>query len=215
MSKLTQKEIKLIQSIIDNGCPTCKGYIGLMAHGYQWKISNDITMENGIVSFDLAGDGDWTVGPVLIYCEGCKTVWLDRREVVANDIKNSTVSLDDGTVLPKPTDSDPWKEHDNYPVKDWQHEVSENNTRLGYQDWVKHQREAKIYVCSDCGKDLTVPNSVEREYISKDEGPSMFGKGHYDSNGNYDPDNSTDLSGGRYDLIDGSDTCINCGEVVG
>lgn len=118
MSSLTKKEQILIQSIIDKGCPTCKGYIGLMAHVYQWNTSNDITMENGIVSFDLAGDGglDWTVDPVLIYCERCKTVWLDRRKIVANDIKNFTISLDSGTVLPSPFD--PWKENTTYPIDD-------------------------------------------------------------------------------------------------
>jgi len=36
---------------------------------------------------------------------------------------------------------DPWQEYEKYPVKDWQYEVSNNDTRLGYIDWVKHQRE--------------------------------------------------------------------------
>jgi hypothetical protein len=35
----------------------------------------------------------------------------------------------------------PWQEYEKYPIKDWQYEVSNNDTRLGYVDWVKHQRE--------------------------------------------------------------------------
>lgn len=29
-----------------------------------------------------------------------------------------------------------WNEHADYPVEDWQHEVADGNTRLGYWDWV-------------------------------------------------------------------------------
>lgn len=36
----------------------------------------------------------------------------------------------------------PWKEDPIYPVKDWQYEVANNDTRLGYQEWVKHQKES-------------------------------------------------------------------------
>ena len=36
---------------------------------------------------------------------------------------------------------DPWEPDPDYPVEDWQHEVAANDTRLGYLDWVEHQRE--------------------------------------------------------------------------
>lgn len=36
----------------------------------------------------------------------------------------------------------PWTEDTQYPVADWRHEVANDDTRLGYLDWVKHQREA-------------------------------------------------------------------------
>ena len=28
-----------------------------------------------------------------------------------------------------------WGEHPEFPVSDWQHDVAENNTRLGYWEW--------------------------------------------------------------------------------
>lgn len=34
-----------------------------------------------------------------------------------------------------------WDECSGYPVKDWQHEVAEDSTRLGYREWVNHQIE--------------------------------------------------------------------------
>jgi hypothetical protein len=35
-----------------------------------------------------------------------------------------------------------WGEHPQYLVSDWQHEVAEGNTRLGYWVWVLHRIEA-------------------------------------------------------------------------
>jgi hypothetical protein len=40
-----------------------------------------------------------------------------------------------------------WDEHADYPVADWRHEVAEDNTRLGYIDWVNHQQEAAADDC--------------------------------------------------------------------
>lgn len=65
-----------------------------------------------------------------------------------------------------------------------------------------------------CGADLSAKNAVRREYINKDEDGSVFGFGHL-IGPDYEPDSHVDLSDGRYDLVDGSDTCNNCGEVLG
>jgi len=67
--------------------------------------------------------------------------------------------------------------------------------------------------CS-CNADLCQPKSVLRKYISKDGDPDMFGYGHYNNDGYYDPDTKTDLSNGRYDLLDGSDTCRACNATI-
>lgn len=37
---------------------------------------------------------------------------------------------------------DTWSEHPIYRVQDWKHEVMNDDTRLGYWEWVEHQREA-------------------------------------------------------------------------
>jgi len=34
-----------------------------------------------------------------------------------------------------------WGNHPDYPIEDWRHEVADDNTRLGYHEWVDHQRE--------------------------------------------------------------------------
>jgi hypothetical protein len=34
-----------------------------------------------------------------------------------------------------------WGEHPNYPVADWKHEIANDDTRLGYWDWVEHRLE--------------------------------------------------------------------------
>ena len=73
--------------------------------------------------------------------------------------------------------------------------------------------------CRPCGADLAERNAVTREYINKDGGPSKYGKGHFvtDPHGSwdYEPDENTILSDGRYDLVDGSDTCTNCSALIG
>jgi len=74
---------------------------------------------------------------------------------------------------------------------------------------------ATTHKCRGCGADLSEKDTVRREYINKDDGASAFNLGHYEPDGTYEPDHFTDLSGGRYDLCDGSDTCIYCDEVVG
>lgn len=38
---------------------------------------------------------------------------------------------------------DPWSEDPEFPVADWQYEVQNNDTRLGYHEWVEHRKEAK------------------------------------------------------------------------
>lgn len=45
-------------------------------------------------------------------------------------------------VAPTNTKS-PWDEDTKYPAKDWQHEVGNDDTRLGYLEWVEHHREAE------------------------------------------------------------------------
>ncbi len=43
---------------------------------------------------------------------------------------------------------DVWGSDPLYPVGDWQYEVANDETRLGYWEWVENQRDAE-----DCGDD--------------------------------------------------------------
>lgn len=64
--------------------------------------------------------------------------------------------------------------------------------------------------CSHCGADQTAQASVRREYVCKDGGDSVFALGHYNDN-YFEPDSEPALAGGRFDLLDDSDTCVACG----
>lgn len=35
----------------------------------------------------------------------------------------------------------PWQDHPVYPVADWKYEVANDDTRLGYAEWVDHRIE--------------------------------------------------------------------------
>lgn len=36
-----------------------------------------------------------------------------------------------------------WSEHKEYPRQDWQYEVANNNTNLGYWEWLSHRLETR------------------------------------------------------------------------
>lgn len=40
--------------------------------------------------------------------------------------------------------ADVWDNHPDYPRDDWQHEVRNGDTNLGYWDWLEHKRETEI-----------------------------------------------------------------------
>jgi len=57
---------------------------------------------------------------------------------------------------PKPPEPSHWTDIDGYPVKDWQYQVANGDTRLGYLDWTKHAEESdtvpmRTIQCADCG----------------------------------------------------------------
>lgn len=86
---LTDKQKKILKSLIENGCPDCDDETCVIyAKGVQYCEGHDVQIhESGEVTIDLGGTGsDWTVDPVLIQCEGCGKIYLDRREEVAKEI---------------------------------------------------------------------------------------------------------------------------------
>ncbi len=42
-----------------------------------------------------------------------------------------------------------WGSDPDYPVADWQYEVANDDTRLGYWEWVEAQREHAEGACGD------------------------------------------------------------------
>ena len=50
-------------------------------------------------------------------------------------------NLDDFIEDKRRKPEDVWASDDGYTVEHWQYEVAEDDTRLGYWDWVQHQKE--------------------------------------------------------------------------
>lgn len=91
-----------------------------------------------------------------------------------------------------------------------------SNETVSYIKFVLTQEgNTSTEVCLQCGNDLNTRNSIRRCYINKDKDSPRYAQGHYDENGNFEPDSMPDLSDGRYDLLDNSDRCAACGENAG
>jgi len=78
---------------------------------------------------------------------------------------------------------------------------------------------AKIYALihnsePTCTCNHMQPGSVCRRYDDKDGKDPVYSFGRYNKLGDFCPDKSVDLSGGRYDLADDSDTCLICAEQI-
>jgi hypothetical protein len=46
-----------------------------------------------------------------------------------------------------------WGEHPDYPLRDWRHEVGDDNTRLGYWEWVASCIESGVGTFDDTDED--------------------------------------------------------------
>jgi hypothetical protein len=75
----------------------------------------------------------------------------------------------------------------------------------------------KTLTCPTCKRDLTVMHMVTREYIAKNpkENENSYCTGHYNKDGNFEPDGKPSYPVVNHDLLDGSDSCTNCTTVVG
>lgn len=69
------------------------------------------------------------------------------RETNSDEMDNGYADIEDATLcmtwVVRPTTDDPWAEVPDYPVADWQYEVGNDDTRLGYLDWVAHKQEGR------------------------------------------------------------------------
>jgi len=82
-----------------------------------------------------------------------------------------------------------WGNHPDFPVEDWQYEVANNDTRLGYQDWLESRLELEsedktnpVFVLSleQAKQVLLIFNDAERWYkeipdlVEEDFDPGTF-----------------------------------------
>jgi hypothetical protein len=70
-------------------------------------------------------------------------------------------------------------------------------------------------ICTNthCKAKLTENDSVTREYVNKDSldaNDNVFAQGHYTDDGEFINDSFNGFDGGRFDLLDDSDTCSTC-----
>lgn len=85
-------------------------------------------------------------------------------------------------------------------------------------DLSMHDAKQSLTTCEECKADLTERGSVTREYVNKDGEESKLCEGFYQQGPNdslyFEPSGSVNLSGGRYDLLDDSDKCTACDNIL-
>ena len=85
----TAEEVK---RIVKDGCPQCTGDEDpdnhvLFCSGIQHMSAPGIGVEGDAITIDLGGHEDtWSVDPVIIWCDGCKTVLMDNRSEISMNI---------------------------------------------------------------------------------------------------------------------------------
>lgn len=77
-----------------------------------------------------------------ILCSHCRNILL--RNVDRNLLEKLDKAAGD-VLCPACTNRarSPWEEDPAYEVSEWRQEVVDDNTRLGYLDWVDHKRESE------------------------------------------------------------------------
>jgi hypothetical protein len=96
-------------------CPHCGGIM----IGGDWEVDSDV----------------WRV----LRCEDCDWECNEVYTFSHNETVGDCVLLDDHGDEVK--DHDLWGEDKSYPRADWRYEVGNEDTNLGYWEWVEHQKE--------------------------------------------------------------------------
>ena len=65
---------------------------------------------------------------------------VEQMERIFRDMSDRCLGV---TVYEHHPGGSVWDEDPDYPVDDWQHEVANDDTRLGYWPWVEDQKEAE------------------------------------------------------------------------
>lgn len=106
----------------------------LLNGGNKCPICGSDSIEGGPVQVD---DG---IAWQEIVCAECGNNWNDLYKLSGVE----TLSLDDDvevSVEEQPVIPDIWGVHTDFPVEDWQYEVSNGDTRQGYWTWCASKEE--------------------------------------------------------------------------
>lgn len=109
-------------------------------------IKKTIQSDRGTLTYaHVDGPDDVWFWAIVSGYKGCQdydevvVAFADGYEPNAEAIPAILRSLEDCRTPPA---ENPWTEDPEYPKEDWEYEVANGDTRLGYQDWVSHQRES-------------------------------------------------------------------------
>ena len=84
-----------------------------------------------------------TIGGAVALCEGCGHVlYLVARHSEDTDLLTYRAGLPVCLKCAESDDTESECEDPTYPVRDWQYQVANGDTRLGYAEWVRNEREA-------------------------------------------------------------------------
>jgi|GEM_PF-3251141 hypothetical protein len=120
----------------------------MTSYSVNWQI--DIEAESPVEAarqaLKIHRDRNSTATVFDIYDEDGNHTRVDLLEIEeeqmsrAGDRKDLIDTNEQAKVVPT---KNHWEDDPEYPAEDWQYEVTLGNTRLGYHDWVEHERDAK------------------------------------------------------------------------
>ena len=113
---------------------------------------------NGLVtmSSDRSEDNAWLMAAAPELAEACQAAldmpdgvhvseWNQVRDqlraALAKIARDATTDATTDAPTDMDTEGDYWSEDSDYPLRDWRHEVADDNTRLGYWEWVRDRKE--------------------------------------------------------------------------
>lgn len=83
-----------------------------------------------------------------------------------------------------------------------------------YLSGKKNESTDSKHKCPHCSADLTIPHSIIRRYTEKRGDDYCEQYGHLSDKGLYKHDTDVDLSHGSFDLLDDSDCCGSCHQMI-
>lgn len=92
-----------------------------------------------VQTVDLPGFEDEFQHYAVLYLDKLAAVGVDPQEYFDKTYARIAKENKD-TALPSHWEDDP-----DHPVEDWRYEVGNNDTRLGYREWIQHRKEIESH----------------------------------------------------------------------